>query len=111
MSLPSQYVDISKFPEDEKPHILDLATKHNALALDVDGISGRTPEEKQEFHGLMGVIRRVFHFCHGKRFHILVGLATVNFGLNVSKQLGLSPEQASRLLEATLKLLEKLANG
>jgi hypothetical protein len=106
---PSQFVDISQWPPNEKAHIVEMARKHNALSLDVDGISGITPEEKQQFHGLMGNVRRLFARLHGKRFHVLLGLATFHYALSTMKQLGLSPEQASRLVEAAIKILEKLA--
>jgi hypothetical protein len=53
---PSQYIDISKFPDDEKPHIIGLALAHNALCEDVDRISGATAEEKMEMHAIFGKI-------------------------------------------------------
>lgn len=104
-SLPSQYVDTSKFPPDEKAHILELAEKHNALCLDVDGISGRTEAEKQEFHGIMGILRKTCAFVHSKRFQVLVGLISTHYGLAILSQMGIKLE----FLQDAAAILHKLA--
>lgn len=78
MTKPSQWVDISKFPPDERPHIIELAEKHNALSEDVDKISGSTPEQKADMHHLFEVVRGGFHYLHTKRFNI--GLLTLQMG-------------------------------
>lgn len=72
MGVPSQYVDISKFPENEKPHIIELALRHNALNEDVDKISGSTPEEKTEFHSFTKRFRVLWHFIQTKGFIALI---------------------------------------
>lgn len=81
MNTPSQWVDISKFPPDERPHIILLAEKHNALAEDIDKISGDTPEQKAAMHHFFDLVRRGLNYIHTKRFNI--SLLTFQVGVVV----------------------------
>jgi len=104
----SPYIDVSKFPPDEKEHIIDLAKKYNALREDVDGVIGVTDEEKQETFMVFAKIRKFVMALHGNRFNFLILIATFNWGLAIVKQLGgLSPDQTSHLWDALIKLIEK----
>jgi hypothetical protein len=112
------YVDLSTFPPDEQEHILFMAKAHNALAVrvnsmgaDLDGLSGDSLESKAEVHQAMGWVRRVLHLAHSKRFNMLYGSIQVWLVLQILKWFGvaISPEQASRLIDAGIKVLEKVA--
>jgi hypothetical protein len=114
----AHYVDLSTFPPDEQEHVMAMAKAHNLLAVkvekmgaDLDGISGSTPEAKQEVHQAMGWVRRVLHLLHSKRFNMLYGSIQVWLVLQILKWFGvaISPEQASRLIDAGIKVLEKVA--
>ncbi|HEY9745586.1 MAG TPA: hypothetical protein V6C99_05160 [Oculatellaceae cyanobacterium] len=85
---PSQYIDISKFPDDEKPHIIGLALAHNALCEDVDRISGATAEEKMEMHAIFGKIRVLLRHLHGRRFSISLLTLEVGFIIFILDRLG-----------------------
>lgn len=91
MSKPFHWQDPDDLPDPVRP----LVYKHNALAADVDSISGATEEEKKEAWELFKKTRTGWHWLHAKRFNI--GLATAQtwlilkileaFGINL-KQYG-----------------------
>jgi hypothetical protein len=114
MTNANHYVDLSSWPPDEQPHIMEFARAHNHLGVkvdamkeDLDGISGKTEQEKEEFHAAMGGLRKVFHFFHSHRFNVLVASATGSCFIFMAKQLGMKPEQFSRLIDALIALMEK----
>jgi hypothetical protein len=104
---PSQWVDISKFPEGERPHIIAMAKSLNAISEDVDHISGSTPEAKAEMHALFNKGLQVMNWLHSRRFNFTLGGFQVCLVVFTFKQLGLKPEQFARLMDALIKLLEK----
>lgn len=89
MNRPSQYVDISTFPPGEQAHIIDLAKRHNALAEDVDAISGNTLEEKIEMHEIFAQIRKWVHYLHERRFSISLLTLEVGFIIFILDRLGI----------------------
>lgn len=107
MAKASQYVDLSKFPPNEKAHIIDLATAFNALREDVDLITGSTPEEKASMFKAFGHLRGVIHWLHGKRFNLTLFIVSLYFGTGFLEKIGLDPSQATRLFEVLIKALEK----
>jgi hypothetical protein len=86
----SQYVDLSKFPDNEKTHLLELAIAHNALCEDVDRISGATPEEKIEMHAVFAKLRLLIHQLHAKRFSISLFTLEIGFIMFILEKLGLN---------------------
>lgn len=105
MGQPSQYVDIDKFPPDERPHIIELAMKHNALSQDVDQISGATPEEKAEMWDLFKKARAVAHYLYQKRFNYTMGVAALYMGMGILKRLGINTEDFGPEALSLIKLL------
>jgi len=104
---PSQFVDISKFPPDERPHILELAEKHNALSVDVDKISGVTAEEKADMHNLFALVRTVLVKAHSKRANIFLATAQAWVVVYILKAVGVDIARfgpvINRLLDTILK--------
>lgn len=50
-------VDLDKIPPDERPHIKDIAVKHNALASDVSSSIGDTPNEIESTGRILMALR------------------------------------------------------
>lgn len=107
MYQPTQYVDISRFPPDERPHIIDLAQKHNALSEDVDKVSGATPEEKREMHIAYEKIRRLVHQFHARRFSISLLTLELGFIMFILDRLGLNTRA---IIPDLIQLIQVLKN-
>ena len=107
MKIRSQYVDLSKFPDDEKPYLIELAIAHNALCEDVDKISGSTPEEKMEMHAVFGKLRTLLHRLHAKRFSISLLTLEVGFVMFILDRLGLNTRS---LIPDLIQLMQVLKN-
>jgi len=105
----SQYVDLSKIPPDEKPHIIELATLHNALRKDVDLITGSSDEEKKTMGLVFGYFRKGALWLNSRRFSVFFAVSTIYMVTGVLERWGLDQEQISRLAEALIKLAEKAA--
>ena len=111
-------VDLALVPDCEfKETFIHFAERHNALVdganemkQDLDLISGQTTEEKEGLHKAMSYLRHIGHYIHGKRFSFNMTLIAFQawLFLNILKQFGLTPEQFSRLMEAGIKILEKV---
>lgn len=118
MAYDAMKVDLSRIPEGEtKDMFVHFAEKHNALVdgtnelkQDIDQISGTTPEEKQATYTLMGKVRAVLHYIHGKRFTATLFTVFFYFLVSIFKQIGMNPDQVGRLIDVGIKLLEKFAN-
>lgn len=109
-------VDLEKLPEGVREMVIHVAERHNALVngvnelkLDLDGVTGKTPEEKAEAHGFLAKARKIIHFIHSKRFAFGGGTIVTYFGLGILDRLGLDPTEVSRLLETLLRVIEKIA--
>jgi hypothetical protein len=83
---PSQYVP--PFPPDEKPHLHAFRENFNAVAGEVDKITGQTPEVKGIMHGLFGVLQRVAVGAHSKRVNVLIAAVTVWAATSIAEKLG-----------------------
>lgn len=99
--------------EIDRQVLINIATRHNALVEatslikdDIDGISGKTKEEKAMTHEAMNNLRYVFSKLHSKRHNIFLGTAQIGLSVWVFKMFGIQPEVIGRILEAILK-----ANG
>jgi hypothetical protein len=66
-----------------------------ALAQDVDGISGKTPEEKAEAHEAFACLREGWHWLKGKRYGFLAGSLAAYCLLSVLQKLGVDTSQFS----------------
>lgn len=112
-------VELDKIPDDyNKEAIIEFAERHNALVKgageikkEIDQITGETPEQKAEFHGIFGKIRAVFHYFHEKRFNATMLIAQASGLLWIAKQFGVKPDQVSRLVEVGLKMAEKYSSS
>lgn len=104
------FVDVSKFPPDERPHIIDMAVKVNAIKEDVDGISGVTPEDKAATYAAMGRMRQLVQILHGQRVNAALLSFQAYIILAILKQFGVQPDQFNHLFDVVIKLLEKFAN-
>jgi hypothetical protein len=107
MAQPTQYVDISRFPPDERPHIIDLAQKHNALSEDVDKVSGTTPEEKKEMHMAYEKFRKLVRCLHAKRFSISLLTLELGFIMFILDKLGLNTRN---IIPDLIQLIQILKN-
>lgn len=107
MQIRSQYVDLSKFPDDEKPYLIELAIAHNALCEDVDKISGSTLEEKNEMHAAFGKLRSFIHRLHARRFSISLLTLEVGFIMFILDKLGLNTRN---LIPDLIQLMQILKN-
>jgi hypothetical protein len=105
----SQFVDLSKIPADEKPHIIELAVLHNALRKDVDLITGSSDEEKQTMALVFGYIRKGALWLHSRRFNVFFAVTTIYMVTGVLDRWGVKQETIGRLVEALIKMAEKAA--
>lgn len=105
MSQPSQFIDVSKFPVNEQPHIIDLAHKYNAVRSDVDGIIGTSEEEKNMMHALFAAVRGAGAKLHGKRVNIFLASAQVWLITYVLKGIGVDMSLLGQVVNKALHYL------
>lgn len=95
-------VDLDKIPPDERPHIKDIAVKHNALASDFTQVAGETPEEVEATGRITMALRFMGNqilSAASKTITILLPLALLSF---IMKNFGLSIEQIKELLHLSV---------
>jgi hypothetical protein len=107
-------VELDKLPVDIKECVIHIAKQHNALVdgtndmkLDLDMVTGSTPEGKAEMHLALSIVRKVVHGLHSKRFSVSLATFQIYATLAVLKQLGVTPEHLSKLGDILLKILQK----
>lgn len=114
MPLSHAKIDLSLLPEDTRIICKHLAEKHNALVLEtsevyleLEQITGSTPEEKAEMHQAFSLLKRGVHFLHKKRFNVMLISFQLYLLLSVFRLLGVSPEALNSLIQTFCQLITK----
>lgn len=102
----SARVDIESWPP-EKPHLIDLAKRHNMHSDDLDRISGETPDEKAAMHKLFGILKKPAIYMHGNRYNVFLFTLQVSVLTWFLKSLGVNVELIGGVIN---KLLTYMAN-
>ena len=116
MAYEQRLIDLEKFPKEVKPEVKHMAQQFNAFVGDVgdirtelDRVTGQTQEEKEEMFGFFARVRSLFLYLHGKRFNITLLSVQASIAVWLLKAVGVPLDQVGRLLEAVIKLVEKMA--
>lgn len=107
-------VELDKLPVDIKECVIHIARQHNALVdgtndikLDLDMVTGSTPEGKAEMHRALSIVQQLVHSLHSKRFSVSLATFQIYATLAILKELGVTPTHLTKLGDILLKILEK----
>lgn len=107
MPLSHKYIDLEKMPANEKPHILEIATKHNALVREVDMITGATVQDKKMMFSFFQGIRNIEDWFLSKKFSFGAGAIVTLAVVQTLKALGVPTQELGPRILAILDLIIK----
>lgn len=98
-------INLAEWPQDEKPHLVELGEKHNLLTEDVNEVTGKTVEHKTAMHAFFKLISKPILFMHGNRFNAFILSGQFAVVLWIFEVLGVDTKRFGPLINHILDLL------